>query len=332
MQKGHGELGYGAAAVTDAQPAIAAEMAEVAHFDIPEFGQFLQTGELFFRHGQNHALLCFRKPDLPWGQAGILEGNVLQLNVGAQLFAHFADGGGKTAGAAVGDGVVEAGVPGCFDQLDEALFGDGIADLHGAAGLHVGCLVQLGGGEGGAVDAVATGASAEDNDTVARLWFCWMCTLGKQSDCAAENEGIAEIAAVVDDRPVDGRQAEFIAVVADSGNDSLFNAGGVENAGGEFVRRQVLGAEAEDVGTGNWPGGNGDDVTDDAADAGIGAAEGFECRRVIVCLYFEGQIEVIVEVDDAGVVDKGGAHPGAIHLLGGGLDVGAKQTLDLLRG
>ena len=36
----------------------------------------------------------------------------------------------------------------------------------------------------------------------------------------------------------------------------------------------------------------------------------------------------VVKRDDAGVVDEGGAHPGAVNLVGGGADIGVEQTVD----
>ena len=43
------------------------------------------------------------------------------------------------------------------------------------------------------MDAVATGATAEDNDAISLPWFRGMCPLGQQADGAAEDEGIAEV-------------------------------------------------------------------------------------------------------------------------------------------
>ena len=94
----------------------------------------LQARPVRGRHGQHHALLRLAEPDLPGPQAGVLERHPLQLHVRAQLRGHLADGRGEAAGAAVGDGRVEALVAGQQHGFQHLLLVDGVADLHGAAG------------------------------------------------------------------------------------------------------------------------------------------------------------------------------------------------------
>ena len=180
------------------------------------------------------------------------------------------------------------------------------------------------------MDAVATCAPAQDHDSVSRLRLCWMGPFWQQPNGAAEDKRIAQVTLVVNDRAVDCRQAKLVGVVADSGHDAVLDAGGMKNACWQFVGRQVLGAEAEHVCAGDWPGRNGDDVAYDAADAGICPAKGFESGWVIVCFYFECQIKLIVKFDDAGIVDKGRTHPGTIHMLGRRLNICGQQPLYLL--
>jgi len=49
-----------------------------------------------------------------------------------------------------------------------------------------------------------------------------------------------------------------------------------------------------------------------------------------VRLDFEGQVELLVKLDDAGIVDKGRANPGTVHSFGSRLYVTVQQSLDLL--
>jgi hypothetical protein len=55
---------------------------------------------------------------------------------------------------------------------------------------------EFGGGEGGAVDAVAAGAAAEGDDAVAGRAAPWTRNAGHEADAAAEDEGIADVAVV----------------------------------------------------------------------------------------------------------------------------------------
>src|ERR1019366_8301636 len=63
-------------------------------------------------------------------------------------------------------------------------------------------------------------------------------------------------------------------------------------------------------------------IADDAAKTGVGAAVGFNGRRVVVRLDLEADVEVVVELDDAGIVLKDADAP----------VVGPKPLADFLRG
>ena len=71
------------------------------------------------------------------------------------------------ARAAVGDGAVEPLVAQQWNHVAQRFLRDRIADLHGA-GRHR-LPVERGGGHGGAVQAVAPGASAQHHQGIARL-------------------------------------------------------------------------------------------------------------------------------------------------------------------
>ena len=123
------------------------------------------------RHGQHHPLLGFRDPHFGVRQPFVLERNAVEPDFGADLFAHLADGAGKAAGAAIGDGVIQPAVARGQDHVEHHLLGDGVADLHGAARNALAFAGQFGRAERGAVNAVAARAPADGHDVVAGLRF-----------------------------------------------------------------------------------------------------------------------------------------------------------------
>ena len=93
---------------------------------------------------------------------------------------------------------------------------------------------------------------------------------------------------------------------------------GCSTPSGSCSKRQILRAEAEHIGGGDGFGRNAQHIADHAADAGIGAAERLDGRGVVVGLHLEGDFVLVVEIDDAGVIDKGREHPGSGDFIGGG--------------
>ncbi len=180
------------------------------------------------------------------------------------------------------------------------------------------------------MQAVATGAATQRNDQIADVCGGGMFAPGQQTGAAAEDQRIAQIALVVDDRAVDRGQPQLVAVVADAGHHALGNAPRMEHAVGHLIDRVVLGAEAEHVGGGDGPCRDADDVAHHAADAGVGPAKGLQRRRVVVGLDLEGQVQRVVKGDDAGVVHKGRVQPVRVDRFGGGADVLVEQAVDRL--
>ena len=89
---------------------------------------------IFRRDGEDHSFLGFADPDFVVSESFVFEGDFIEIDFGAEFFGHFADGAGESACAAVGDGVVEAslgGISGLEDDVEDFLFGDGVADLDG---------------------------------------------------------------------------------------------------------------------------------------------------------------------------------------------------------
>ena len=99
------------------------------------------------------------------------------------------------------------------------------------------------------------------------------------------------------------RNADAVAVAADTGDD----------AGHQMAHLRVLGAaETQRVEVGDRPGAHGEDVAQDAADAGRGALVGLDVGRVVVAFHLEDDGLPIADVDDAGVLAGTADHPGRL--------------------
>ncbi len=104
---------------------------------------------------------------------------------------------------------------------------------------------------------------------------------------------VAVVARVKPDRAADRRNAEGISIAADAGDD----------AGDECARFRMLRiAEAKRVEAGDRPRAHGEDVAQNAADAGRGPLIGLDEGGVIVAFHLEDAGEAVADVDDAGVL------------------------------
>ena len=144
VQERHRHVDHAGVAMANHQALIAGETTEIGHLDVPCIAERLERFEVGGRHRDDDALLSLADPDLPRLQTGVLERHHRQVDLDAEILTHLADRRREPAGATVGDGVVELGVAGPLDDLDQALFGDRVADLYGGAdmidrgGIHTG--------------------------------------------------------------------------------------------------------------------------------------------------------------------------------------------------
>ncbi len=202
MQKSHREVGHLFVVVFKFEPAGPAEAADHRGFDPfgpAELGKRVPIGG---RHGQDHSFLGFGNPNLGIRQAGVFERGPVEPDFGSRFLAHLADGAGESAGPAVGDGVNRApGRAPCSKHVEQHFFGDGVADLHGAARQRFALAGQFGRGKRRAVNAVAAGAAADGHDQIAGLHSFFGLVGRDQADVAAVDQRIAQIAAV-EDRPL----------------------------------------------------------------------------------------------------------------------------------
>src|SRR6185369_7077355 len=256
----------------------------------------------------------------------------------AALSGHFADGGGEPAGAVIGDEPVQPLVACPYEEVEHPFLGDRIADLDGRDRR---VLVQLFGGEGGAVDAVLADPSAGHDDQVARFDRLLVPRLAVQlgrhdSGGTAEDQRFAAETLVADDGAVDGRNPALVAAMFHPFDDPceepprmqvpfrqrlvVDRVGKAQYIGVEDQLRSLAGAER---------------IAVDPYDAGQRPAVRIESRRRIVGLNLEDQRVGIVEPDDPGVVlEYGEAEIARSELfpdiLRGPLDEGLEKGFYLL--
>lgn len=115
------------------------------------------------------------------------------------------------------------------------------------------------------------------------------------------DEGVARVGIIEIDFAADGGDADAVAVVADSRDDSGEEA--AVRAGGGGIA--LDGAEAQGVHRERRTGSHREDVANDAADAGGRALEGFDGAGVVVAFDFEGDGPTVSDVDDARVFFTG---------------------------
>ena len=120
-------------------------------------------------------------------------------------------------------------IPGLEQSVEHFLLFDSVADLHGVGELVGVILGEFGGGKRGPVDAVATGAPAEQNDSVAGPGGLADAVSRDQPDAAAEHQRVGEVPLVEVHRPVDRGNPHAVAVVADAGDDAFENARGMQH-------------------------------------------------------------------------------------------------------
>ncbi len=166
---------------------------------------------------------------------------------------------------------------------------------------------------GGAADAVAAGAAAEQDDLVAGRRALAAHVVGRRgAHDGADLHALGHVAGVVELGDLAGGQTDLVAVAGIAGR----------GGGHEFALRQLAG---ERLGHGHGRVGRaghahrlvhiaaaGERVADGAADAGRRAAEGLDFGRVVVGLVLEQEEPVLVLAVDV----DGYAHGAGVDLLG----------------
>ena len=306
-QRLQGQVGPHRVAVQDQEAVLGNGLADDGEVEVPLVEDGAGLGLLLRAERHQHALLALGEHHLVGGHAPLADRDAVEVEADpeAALVAHLDGRAGQAGGAHVLDRDDGAGGHQLEAGLEQALLGEGVADLDGRA-LFLDAGVELRRGHGRAADPVAAGLGAEVDHGHADAGG------GRVEDRVgsgeAGGEGVDQAVAVVGgveaQLAADGRHAESVAVAADAGDDA------VDEAAGLRVRRL---AEGEGVHRGDRPGAHGEDVAEDAADAGGGALVGLDVGRVVVALHLEDERLAVADVDDAGVL--AGA---ADHLRAGG--------------
>ena len=250
-----------------------------------------------------HALLAFREHHLVGAHAGFAARHFVEIERDAEiaLGAHLDGGAGQPGRAHVLDGDDAALGHDLEAGFEQKLFRERIADLHGRA-LFLGVGAELGRRHAGAVDAVAAGFRAEIDDRHAdagRRRVENLVGVG-EADRHGVDQAIAVIAAMKAHLAADRRHAERIAVAADAGDDAADQRAGL---------RMFRIAERQRVEAGDRPRPHGEDVAQNAADAGRRALIGLDVARMVVALHLEHDREPVADVDDAGILARPLDHP-----------------------
>ena len=217
----------------------------------------------------------------------------------------------------------------CLDNhICYLLFGDGGANLHGAAGLGIDLATHLTGREGGAVYTITASSSTQHNDAIARLYLPRMTAVGQDTQAATEHQRVAEVSLVIEDRAIDCRYTHLIAVIAHAIDYAAGNAPGRKDAGWQLVDRRTRWTKAENVGTGDRPRGDAQHIADDAAHTRICSTERLYSRGMIMCFNLKSDILRPGKTDDAGVIAESRYQPGLLHLLRGPHEILFEQAVD----
>ena len=134
-------------------------------------------------------------------------------------------------------------------------------------------------------------------------WPSTSRSVGSSAEAEHVDERVALVGRVEHDLAADGRHADGVAVVRDAAHDAL----GDPPAAGVVER-----TEPQRVHQGDRPRAHGEDVPQDAADAGGRALERLDGRRVVVALDADGGGDAVADIDDAGVLARTDEHPGRL--------------------
>jgi hypothetical protein len=192
--------------------------------------------------------------------------------------------------------------------LDQELLLERVAHLDAGPLGGSGRLERLAGEHADAADPVTAGARAVQDHLVAGPGGLGEVQLlvPHHADAERVDQRVAGVRRVEDRLTADVRQAEAVAVAADARHDPGQHAvrvGGVERA------------EPQRVHHGDRSRTHGEDVADDAPDAGRGALVGLDVGRVVVRLDLERDGVPVTDVDHAGVLADAD-HQVLAHLVG----------------
>ena len=252
---------------------------------LPAVDHGLDVGEALGVDDRDHPLLGLGDHHLPRLHPLLPLRHAVEVDVDPVVGRHLRERRREPGGAAVLQREDEPALDELDGDLDQALPGERVADLHRGALVGV-ALPELGAREHGrAADPVAPGRRAVEDDERA---LTGRLRAGEprgreQADAHRVHEAVRGVRIVEHDLAADVGDADAVAVVADP----------ADGAREVVVRR----AEAEAVEQRDRTGAHRRDVAENPADAGRGALERLDRRRMVVALDLEGDGQPVTEVD-----------------------------------
>ena len=155
-----------------------------------------------------------------------------------------------------------------------------------------------------------------------------MTSLWGESHCPAKDERVGSETGVEPQCAVHGRDTHLVAVVLHTCHHTRHNPARVQHTHWQVAEARQLRSKAQHVRIGNRFGRYAQHVPDHAAYASVRPAERLNRRRVVVSFHLERHFELVVEVNDTGVVHKCRAHPGSGDFIGGGFQVGLEKRVN----
>jgi hypothetical protein len=159
------QVGLDRVAVEDEEAVLGDRLAHDGEVEVPLVEDRLRLGLLLGAEHHEHPLLAFRQHHLVGGHARFALRDAVEVEADAEaaLVAHLDRRAGEARRAHVLDRDHGAGRHEFEAGLEQALFGEGVAHLHGRA-LLLDRVVELGRGHGRAAHAVAPRLGAEIDD------------------------------------------------------------------------------------------------------------------------------------------------------------------------
>ena len=130
--------------------------------------------------------------------------------------------------------------------------------------------------------------------------------MAKRTNAERVHKWVALVDAIENGFASDVRKTEAVAVERDSADYSVHNSCGV---------RVLNCSEAKLIHDGNWASAHGQDVSNNAADAGGRALKGLNEAGMVVALDLEGDRPALADVNHAGVFAHAN-HEVLLHLIG----------------
>ena len=245
---------------------------------------------------RDHALLALGDHHLPGLHALFPQRDAVEVEVDPGLARHLGERGGETGGAAVLQRLDEAALDELDRDLDQLVARERVTHLHARPLVRVVLAELLAREHGCPADPVATRRRAVQHDEVPRPGRARAreALRGEQPDAHRVDEDVVGVGVVEADLAADGGDADRVPVRADARDRP--------------VEARVAVGEIEPVQQRDRARAHGDDVAQDAADAGRGALVRLDRRRVVVALDLEADGLAVAEVEHARVLTRALQH------------------------